>query len=116
MKTQKPDFVRVLALVAFLSFAFSGCESVASQQIRNKEQAATAPTATPENDSINRPVSEPYTGDLAIFEDAKREENLQISRVMDILKIKEGANVADIGAGSGWFTTRAAKRAGTKGA
>ena len=31
---------------------------------------------------------------------------------MDILGIKEGANVADIGAGSGWFTVRAARRVG----
>ena len=32
---------------------------------------------------------------------------------MDILGIKEGTHVADIGAGSGWFTVRAAKRAGS---
>ena len=29
---------------------------------------------------------------------------------MDILKISENTSVADIGAGSGWFSTRAAKR------
>ena len=34
---------------------------------------------------------------------------------MDILKISEGKTVADIGAGSGWFTVRAAKRAGRTG-
>ena len=34
---------------------------------------------------------------------------------MDILKISEGKRVADIGAGSGWFTVRAAKRVGAKG-
>jgi ubiquinone/menaquinone biosynthesis C-methylase UbiE len=34
---------------------------------------------------------------------------------MDILKITEGKTVADIGAGSGWFTVRAAKRVGEKG-
>ena len=34
---------------------------------------------------------------------------------MDILGIKEGSNVADIGAGSGWFTVRAARRVGTGG-
>ena len=34
---------------------------------------------------------------------------------MDILKIAEGKSVADIGAGSGWFTVRAAKRVGEKG-
>lgn len=34
---------------------------------------------------------------------------------MDILGIKKGVNVADIGAGSGWFTVRAAKRVGSSG-
>ena len=34
---------------------------------------------------------------------------------MDILGIKEGSNVADLGAGSGWFTVRAAQRVGAGG-
>jgi ubiquinone/menaquinone biosynthesis C-methylase UbiE len=34
---------------------------------------------------------------------------------MDILGIAPGKHVADIGAGSGWFTVRAARRAGTEG-
>jgi len=67
-------------------------------------------------DAINRPTSDPYTGDLAIFEDPKRAENLQIDRVMDLLAIKLGSRVADIGAGSGWFTVRAARRVGREGA
>jgi ubiquinone/menaquinone biosynthesis C-methylase UbiE len=62
-----------------------------------------------------RPTSEPYTGDLAIFEDAKRAQKLQIDRVMDLLGIKRGAHVADIGAGSGWFTVRSARRVGGEG-
>ncbi|MCA1643502.1 MAG: class I SAM-dependent methyltransferase [Acidobacteria bacterium] len=41
---------------------------------------------------------------------------MQINRVMDLLKIKEGSGVADIGAGSGWFTVRAARRVGSTGA
>lgn len=65
---------------------------------------------------IKRPTSAPYTGDLSIFEDPKRDQNLQINRVMDLLKINEGSSVADIGAGSGWFTVRAARRVGEKGA
>jgi protein-L-isoaspartate O-methyltransferase len=107
----KSNFIRYFALVVF-SLALTGCATVASQQTK-QESNITAPTTTPQNDNISRPTSEPYTGDLSIFEDPKRDENLQINRVMDILKIKENANVADIGAGSGWFTTRAAKR--TKG-
>ena len=65
---------------------------------------------------ITRPTSKPYTGDLSIFEDPERDERLQINRVMEILKIKQGSHVADIGAGSGWFTVRAARRVGPVGA
>lgn len=64
----------------------------------------------------DRPTSEPYTGDLAIFEKADRAKNLQIARVMDLLGIKRGTQVADVGAGSGWFTVRAARRVGRSGA
>lgn len=62
-----------------------------------------------------RKTSEPYTGDLSIFESPGRGERLQIARVMDILGITSGKSVADIGAGSGWFTVRAAKRIGETG-
>jgi cyclopropane fatty-acyl-phospholipid synthase-like methyltransferase len=62
-----------------------------------------------------RKTSEPYTGDLSIFESSGRDERLQINRVMDVLGIAAGTTVADIGAGSGWFTVRAAKRVGDAG-
>ena len=77
-----------------------------------------APTATPQkqSDKIDRPASEPYTGSLSQFEDPKRDENLQPNRIMDVLGIKDGSRVADIGAGSGWFTVRAARRVGNNGA
>jgi predicted methyltransferase len=71
--------------------------------------------ASESSDAINRPTSQPYTGDLSIFEDPKRDERLQPNRIMDILGIKEGSSVADIGAGSGWFTVRAARRVGNGG-
>ncbi len=58
----------------------------------------------------NRKTSKPYTGDLSIFESPGRDERLQINRVMDILGIAAGKTAADIGAGSGWFTVRAAER------
>ena len=60
--------------------------------------------------SAERKTSTPYTGDLSIFDSAGRDERLQINRVMDMLGIGPGKNVADIGAGSGWFTVRAARR------
>jgi SAM-dependent methyltransferase len=60
--------------------------------------------------SAQRETSTPYTGDLSIFDVPGRDERLQINRVMDLLAIEPGKNVADIGAGSGWFTVRAARR------
>ena len=57
-----------------------------------------------------RKTSEPYTGDLSIFDSPGREQRLQIHRVMDVLGIQPGKSVADIGAGSGWFSMHAAKR------
>jgi len=63
----------------------------------------------------HRPTSTPYTGDLAHFDKSGRAERLQINRVMDALGITPGKSVADIGAGSGFFTVLAAQRVGNKG-
>jgi 2-polyprenyl-3-methyl-5-hydroxy-6-metoxy-1,4-benzoquinol methylase len=78
---------------------------------------ATAQTSSPasQQPTASRKTSTPYTGDLSIFEKPGREDRLQINRVMDILAITPGKNVADIGAGSGWFTVRAARRTGDAG-
>ena len=62
-----------------------------------------------------RATSTPYTGDLTIFDSPGRDKKLQINRVMDILRVTRGKGVADIGAGSGWFTVRAARRVGPSG-
>jgi predicted methyltransferase len=78
-------------------------------------RAQPAPAPDPEADKVDRPTSDPYKGDLSIFEEKGRAEKLQIDRVMDLLDIKEGSSVADIGAGSGWFTVRAARRVGEGG-
>jgi len=69
-----------------------------------------------QQDTTQRPTSTPYSGDLSIFEYPDRDKKLQIDRVMDLLGIAPGKNVADIGAGSGWFTVRAARRVGATGA
>jgi ubiquinone/menaquinone biosynthesis C-methylase UbiE len=63
----------------------------------------------------SHPTSTPYAGDLSIFEEPGRDQRLQIDRVMDLLHLKPGSTVADIGAGSGWFSVRAARRVGPKG-
>lgn len=69
-------------------------------------QAAPAPA---------HPTSKPYTGDFSIFEYPERDERLQPQRILTLLGVRAGSSVADIGAGGGWFTVRAALRVGTDG-
>jgi predicted methyltransferase len=90
---RKPLLIVVLALLLVANSA--------SAQTRSKSPA--------------RGTSDPYAGDLSIFEKPDRDETLQIARVMDLLGIRSGSNVADIGAGSGWFTVRSARRVGEGG-
>jgi ubiquinone/menaquinone biosynthesis C-methylase UbiE len=61
------------------------------------------------------PTSTPYAGDLSIFEEPGRDKRLQIDRVMDLLQLKPGSVVADIGAGGGWFSVRGARRVAPSG-
>ena len=65
----------------------------------------TAPVEAP-----SHPTSTPYAGDLSIFEDPARDQKLHTGKVMDALRLKPGSVVADIGAGGGWFSVRAARR------
>src|SRR5882672_7433314 len=61
--------------------------------------APASPTASSQQETTQRPTSTPYSGDLSIFEYPGRDKKLQIDRVMDLLGITQGKNVADIGAG-----------------
>ena len=72
--------------------------------------APAAGQATPATEQVPRKTSTPYSGDLTIFDYPDRAQKLHIDQVMDLLGITPGKTVADIGAGSGWFTVRAAKR------
>jgi cyclopropane fatty-acyl-phospholipid synthase-like methyltransferase len=108
-------FGKLFLLTVFTTFVFSSCQKASLSSVETAPTPTPAANANTSDDAINRPVSEAYTGDLSIFEDENRAKNLQIDRVMDILQIKEGKSVADLGAGSGWFTVRAAKRVGTAG-
>jgi len=79
------------------------------------QEPIPTPPATTTAAAAQRPTSTPYTGDLSIFDTPDRDKKLQIEHVMDLLNIRAGSTVADIGAGSGWFTVRAAKRVGDPG-
>jgi predicted methyltransferase len=75
-----------------------------------------APNIRPQTPATpSHPTSTPYAGDLSIFEQPGRDKRLQIDRVMDLLHLKPGSTIADIGAGSGWFSVRAARRVAPNG-
>ena len=85
----------------------------ASSGPKSGVMAEAQATAT---EAAGRPTSTPYAGDLSIFEYPDRDRKLHVDRVMSLLGIEPGKAVADIGAGSGWFTVRAAARVGAGGA
>jgi ubiquinone/menaquinone biosynthesis C-methylase UbiE len=53
--------------------------------------------------------------DLGLLEPPDRDVWQRPEQIMDALQIAEGSVVADLGAGSGWFTIRLARRVGPNG-
>src|ERR1700761_5900517 len=92
----------LLLAAALLTSLAPAQDSAASQAYRSPDSQAQPQS--------QRKTSTPYTGDLSIFDSPGRDERLHTDRVMDTLGIAPGKSVADIGAGSGWFSVRAARR------
>lgn len=65
--------------------------------------------------AASHPTSTPYTGDLSRFDYPERDAELQPQRILTLLGVKSGSSVADIGAGGGWMTVRAARLVGPGG-
>jgi SAM-dependent methyltransferase len=103
------EFVRRLRAAALLAAVVFGAACSKKDMPR-----AQVPAQSGQQDTA-RPTSTPYAGDLSIFEYPGRDKKLQIDRVMKILGIGPGKSVADLGAGSGWFTVRAARKVGASG-
>src|SRR6187401_3415608 len=53
--------------------------------------------------------------DLGLLEAPDRDQWQRPDRIMDALAIADASVVADVGAGSGWFTIRLARRVGPQG-
>jgi predicted methyltransferase len=53
--------------------------------------------------------------DLGLLEGPDRDEWQKPDQIMDALGIADGATVADLGCGAGWFTIRLARRVGPNG-
>lgn len=71
-------------------------------------------TASPAQ-APTHPTSTPYTGNLSVFEYPDRDAKLQPQRILTLLGVRPGSSIADIGAGGGWLTVRAARRVGPEG-
>ena len=69
--------------------------------------------ATAQDRQPHRPLFPPE--DLGILEGPDRDAWQMPDEVMDALGIADGAVVADLGAGGGWFTVRLARRVGPSG-
>ena len=94
-----------------------GCRAEAGAA-KNAKQSTAVQGAAASGQQAGEPqraTSNPYAGDLSIFEYPDRDKKLEVNRVMTLLGIAPGKTVADIGAGSGWFTVRAARRVGDGG-
>jgi SAM-dependent methyltransferase len=99
--------VVTLATAALAAMAVQEGQQPPSQSEAQLGQR-TAPPAEPQ-----RRLFPPQ--DLILLEAPDREEWQKPDLIMDKLQIAWGDDVADIGAGSGWFTVRLAKRVGENG-
>lgn len=110
MLLKKPFSRPSTKLVAcFAPLAVAICLSCLPEIPATRANSQQPPVAQGEP-KTHRETSTPYTGDLSRFEYPDRDKKLQVNRVMDLLGITPGKTVADIGAGSGWFSVRAARR------
>lgn len=101
--------VAALSVAATLSMAF---RYKSAPRLMSPSQAAQTTTQTNDvkPDGTARPTAQSWTGSPLEFEYANRDQTLRIQKVMDLLKIKRGSRVADVGAGGGWLSVRLARR------
>ncbi len=107
---------RLLALALLpVSFTFVLAPGAQNGARSAFAQAAAPETSTAPSGAPQHPTSTPYSGDLSIFEEPNRDKLLGTDRVLDTLHLHAGSSVADIGAGGGWLSVRAARRVGPQG-
>jgi ubiquinone/menaquinone biosynthesis C-methylase UbiE len=101
--------VRSLAPCLALALALVGCDAQSADTGHVLHESAPA-SAFPKP---HRPVSD-IVSDQFSNEDA-RDKAGEAEKVMDLLGVRPGMTVADIGAGNGYYTVRLAKRVGPEG-
>lgn len=97
--------MRRLLAVAIIAGALAACQG--------KPTDADRPTTSREFPRAYRPVSSADGNGFST--EVTRDSLNEAQKVMDLADIREGATVADIGAGEGYYTVRLATRVGKKG-
>lgn len=78
--------------------------------------AGMALSAQPARPTQTKPKSRLFAAEnLGLLEAPDRDQWQKPDQIMDVLGIADGSVVADLGAGSGWFTLRLARRVGPNG-
>jgi len=98
---------KACACVAIVAIVAAG-PSASAQATADKQ--AEAQTVTPERTGHLFPPE-----NLGLLESPDRAAWQKPDQIMDALSIAEGAKVADIGPGAGWFTMQLARRVGPNG-
>ncbi len=101
------------AVVAALVAALVITSGLVATGLLTSRLAAQAPQPAPARQQPHGPLFPPQ--DLGLLEGPDREAWQKPEQIMDALGIADGAVVADIGAGAGWFTMRLARRVGPRG-
>ena len=110
-----------LNVVSLVIFAAAPRVSAPASQALSASKVETPSVSTPvstpnvSTEKLPRQTAKPWTGSAEQFEYSNRDQTLRIQSVMNELKLRSGSVVADIGAGGGWFSVRAARRVAPKG-
>ncbi len=101
-------YVGLILALAGAPLACNNPKAVQAQQGKNKEVLDIGKVTR------KRQIA-PICSDAGWLTRPEREETEQPEKLLDALKIPEGATVGDVGAGVGYFTWRLAQRVGPKG-
>jgi SAM-dependent methyltransferase len=103
-----------VATAVIVAIVFAAQLSAPVRTDEDLTPSGETPAAPPAGDSeVQRERFPP--GDLVLLEGPDREEWQKPEQIMDDLGIADGMKVADVGAGSGWFTIRLARAVGPNG-
>jgi predicted methyltransferase len=107
---RRPGFA-VVALVATLALAAGCSRATRATPTTNEPSTAGSTSGDPPGTYMGRTLAAPMSYHGADWLDrGDRETTEQPEHVLDVLGVKPGMTVADVGAGSGYFTVRIAKR------